>query len=309
MKLHRNAKSTPASRVLLVRRVLFEGWRQATAAEGAGVSVRTVAKWVRRFREGGVAALEDGSSRPGAPPHQTPPLAVGLIRWLREQHGLPAWAIGMALRMPRSTVSAWLRRMGLSRPPAAPRVPVQRYEWPAAGDLLHVDIKPLGRIGCVGHRIHGDRRRATPGVGWEYVHVAVDDHSRIAYVEVLADQLGPTCGAFLQRAVTWFAARGITVRRVLSDNGSGYVSRIFRTTCHALAIEHRRTRPYTPRTNGKAERFIQTLLREWAYAVPYATSLERRRQLRRYLVYYNHDRPHASLNYQTPWVRIITSAA
>ncbi len=125
--------------------------------------------------------------------HQTPALAVALIRWLRQEHGLPAWGIAMGLRMPRSTVSAWLRRLGLNRPAPAPTVPVQRYEWPATGDLLHVDIKPLGRIGQIGHRIHGDRRRASPGIGWEYVHVAVDDHSRIAYVEVLADQLGPTC--------------------------------------------------------------------------------------------------------------------
>lgn len=308
MKLHRNAKSTPASRLALVQKVLVEGRSQAETAEGFGVSVRTVAKWVRRFRTGGLTALEDGSSRPGVPAHQTPALAVSLIRWLREQHALPAWAIAMALRMPRSTVSAWLRRLGLHRPPAAPKVPVQRYEWPAAGDLLHVDIKPLGRIGQVGHRIHGDRRRATRGIGWEYVHVAVDDHSRIAYVEVLADQLGSTCGAFLRRAVAWFAARGITVRRVLSDNGSGYVSRAFRAACDTLRIQHRRTRAYTPRTNGKAERFIQTLLREWAYAIPYATSADRTRHLRRYLTYYNHHRPHASLNYGVPWTRL-TSAA
>jgi len=308
MKLHRNAKSTPASRLLLVRRVVFEGWSYVAAAQAFGVSVRTVAKWVGRFRHGGVAALEDASSRPGPPSHQTPPAAVSLIRWLRERHGLPAWAIGRALGLPRSTVSAWLRRLGLNRPAAAPPVPVQRYEWPRPGDLLHLDIKPLGRIGGIGHRIHGDRRRAWRGIGWEYVHVAVDDHSRVAYVEVLPDQLGPTCAAFLRRAVAWWAARGIAVRRVMSDNGSGYVSRVFRTTCAALGARHLRTRPYTPRTNGKAERFIQTLLREWAYVAPYASSRERRRQLRPYLRYYNRQRPHASLTYQAPWSRL-TSAA
>ena len=308
MKLHRNAKSTPASRLLLVRRVLFEGWSYAQAAEGFAVSVRTVAKWVRRFRDGGLAALEDASSRPGAPPHQTPPGAIALIRLLRERHALPAWAIGRALHIPRSTVSAWLRRLGLNRPPAAPPAPVQRYEWPRPGDLLHVDIKPLGRIGQIGHRIHGDRRRATPGIGWEYVHVAVDDHSRLAYVEVLGDQLGITCAAFLQRAVAWLQARGITTRRVMSDNGSGYVSRAWRTACEVLGLRHLRTRAYTPRTNGKAERFIQTLLREWAYAEPYASSQIRRAKLRPYLHYYNRQRPHASLGYAAPWSRL-TSAA
>jgi transposase len=210
MKLHRNAKSTPSSRLLMVRRVLVEGWSYAAAAEGFAVSIRTVAKWVRRFKEAGIVGLEDGSSRPGAPPHQTPPGAVALIRILREQHGLPAWAIGQALRLPRSTVSAWLRRLGLSRPPAAPPAPIQRYEWPQPGDLLHIDIKPLGRIDGVGHRIHGDRRRRARGVGWEYVHVAVDDHSRLAFVQVLADQLGPTCAAFLHRAVAWFRPAGFS---------------------------------------------------------------------------------------------------
>jgi transposase InsO family protein len=308
MKLHRNAKSTPTSRLLLVRRVLFEGWSYAQAAEGFAVSVRTVAKWVRRFNEGGVAALEDASSRPGAAPHQTSPGAVALIRLLRERHALPAWAIGRALRIPRSTVSAWLRRLGLNRPAPAPPVPVQRYEWPRPGDLLHVDIKPLGRIGQIGHRIHGDRRRATPGIGWEYVHVAVDDHSRLAYVEVLADQLGTTCAAFLQRAVRWLQAHGITTRRVMSDNGSGYVSRAWRMACETLGLRHLRTRAYTPRTNGKAERFIQTLLREWAYVEPYPSSQIRRAKLRLYLHYYNRHRPHASLAYEAPWSRL-TSAA
>jgi transposase InsO family protein len=308
MKLHRNAKTTPSSRLLLVRRVLFEGWSYPAAAEGAGVSVRTVAKWVKRFRSAGIAGLEDASSRPGAPAHQTPPWAVTLIQWLREQHGLPAWAIGRALRIPRSTVSVWLRRLGLNRRPVAPPVPIQRYEWPAPGDMIHVDIKPLGRIGCIGHRIHGDRRRASPGIGWEYVHVAVDDHSRIAYVEILADQLGTTCAAFLTRAVAWFGTQGIRVRRILSDNGGGYRSRAFRATCDTLDARHRRTRPYTPRTNGKAERFIQTLLREWAYAVPYATSAERCRALRSFLAYYNRRRPHASLKYEPPWSRLRSAA-
>jgi len=308
MKLHRNAKSTPSSRLLLVRRVLFEGWSYPAAAEGAGVSERTVAKWVRRFRQAGIAGLEDASSRPGAPAHQTPPWAVTLIQWLREQHGLPAWAIGHALRIPRSTVTVWLRRLGLNRPPVAPAVPIHRYEWPRPGDMIHVDIKPLGRLGGVGHRIHGDRRRASPGVGWEYVHVAVDDHSRVAYVEVLENQLGPTCAAFLQRAVAWFGSRGIRVRRVLSDNGSGYVSGAFRTACDRLHVRHRRTRAYTPRTNGKAERFIQTLLREWAYAVAYTTSADRGRALRPFMAYYNRRRPHASLKYEPPWSRLRSAA-
>ena len=308
MKLHRNAKSTPSSRLHMVRRVVFEGCSYAQVAEGFAVSIRTVAKWVRRFREGGVMALEDGSSRPGVPPHQTPAGVVALIQLLREQHGLPAWAIGRALGIPRSTVGAWLRRLALNRLPAPPPVPVQRYEWPHPGDLLHVDIKPVGRIGCVGHRIHGDRRQRTRGLGWEYVHVAIDDHSRLAYVEVLADQRGHTCAAFLARAVAWLQAQRITVRRVLSDNGSGYVSRAFRAACHALHLRHLRTRAYTPRTNGKAERFIQTLLREWAYIEPYASSRIRRLKLRPYLQYYNRQRPHASLNYQAPWSRL-TSAA
>ncbi len=287
---------------------LFEGWSRPAVAQAAGLSERTVAKWVQRFRDAGVAGLEDGSSRPGAPAHQTAPWVVTLIQWLREQHGLPAWAIGQALRVPRSTVATWLQRLGLNRRPVAPPVPIQRYEWPRPGDMIHVDIKPLGRIGCVGHRIHGDRRRASRGVGWEYVHVAVDDHSRVAYVEVLSDQLGPTCAAFLRRAVAWFRARGIRVRRVLSDNGSGYRSQVYRAVCDALLVRHRRTRPYTPRTNGKAERFIQTLLREWAYALAYSTSVERRRALRPFLAYYNRRRPHASLAYQPPWSRLRSAA-
>jgi transposase InsO family protein len=210
--------------------------------------------------------------------------------------------------MPRSTVGAWLRRLGLNRPPAAPPQPIQRYEWPQPGDLLHVDIKPLGRFRRVGHRIHGNPRQASPGAGWEYVHVAVDDHTRLAYVEVRADQVGTTCAAFLERAIHWFATHRITIRRVMSDNGSGYVSRAFRAVCAARALRHLRTRPYTPRTNSKAERFIQTLLREWAYVQPYDTSGRRRRALKPWLQYYNHERPHASLNYESPSSRIKSAA-
>ena len=194
--------------------------------------------------------------------------------------------------------------------PAADRAgsPYPALRVATTGDLLHIDIKPLGRIDGVGHRIHGDRRRRARGIGWEYVHVAVDDHSRLAFVQVLADQLGPTCAAFLDRAVAWFRARGIRVRRVMSDNGSGYVSRVFRQACAALRLRHLRTRAYTPRTNGKAERFIQTLLREWAYVTPYVSSRERRAQLQPYVRFYNRQRPHASLDYQAPWSRL-TSAA
>ena len=308
MKLHRNAKTTPTSRALLVRRVLFEGWSYTATAEAAGVSERTVIKWVGRFRAEGVAGLEDRSSRPGAPAHQTPAWAVTLVQWLREHYGLPAWAIGHALDLPRSTVSCWLRRLGLNRPPQTPPEPIQRYEWPHPGDMIHVDIKPLGRIAGVGHRIHGDRQQRHRGVGWEYVHVAVDDHSRVAYVEILADQGGASCAAFLTRAVAWFATQGIPVVRVLSDNGPGYLSGAFQAACAALGVRHRRTRIYTPRTNGKAERFIQTLLREWAYAVPYPSSAARQEALQAFLDYYNRRRPHASLNYDSPWSRLPSAA-
>ena len=308
MRIHRNAKTTPAARAALVHRVLHEDWTYAETAAAFAVSARTVAKWVRRFRVGGTAALEDASSRPGPAPHQTPARVVTQMRELRVAQGLPAWAIARTLGRPRSTVSAWLRRLGISRPPARPAVPVQRYEWPRPGDLLHVDIKPLAQIRAVGHRVHGDRRRTVRGAGWEYVHVAVDDHSRVAFVEVLPDQRGDTCAAFLQRSVAWFAGRQITVRRVMSDNGSGYVSRRFTAMCQTLGLRHLRTRPYTPRTNGKAERFIQTLLREWAYIAAYPSSANRRTQLRHFLRFYNRRRPHASLDYLAPWSRLPSAA-
>lgn len=304
MKLHRNARTTPVSRAQLVARVIAAGWTYQQAADGNGVSRRTVAKWVRRFREQGLAGLEDRSSRPRRSPRITAASQIARIRRLREREQWPAWAISRTVGVPRSTVSAWLRRLGLQRVRRAAPVPVQRYEWPAVGDLLHVDIKPLGRFRQAGHRMHGDRRRTSRGAGWEYVHVAVDDHSRLAYVEVLADQLGSTCAAFLHRAVRWLAAHGATVRRVMSDNGSGYVSRAFRAACEALGLRHLRTRAYTPRTNGKAERFIQTLLRAWAYGAAYRTSLDRRRALRPWLRFYNRQRPHASLNYAAPWSRL-----
>ena len=175
---------------------------------------------------------------------------VTFIRQLREQHGLPVWAMARALRLPRSTGGAWLR---LNRLPGLPPVPIQRYEWPHPGDLLHMDIKPLGRFRRVGHRIHGNPRQTSPGAGWEYVHVAVDDHTRLAYVELLGDQTGTTCAAFWDRAVAWYAARQITVHRVMSDNGNGDVCRRFQAACHGHALRHLRTRPYTPRTNDKAD--------------------------------------------------------
>jgi transposase InsO family protein len=304
MRIHRNAKTTPAARAAIVRRTLEEGWSNAATAAAFAVSARTVAKWVQRDRAGGRAARADRSSRPGPAPHQTPARVVTRIKQLRVQHGLPAWAMAHAVGRPRSTVSAWRRRLGLSRPPAVPKVPVRRYAWAQPGDWLHVDIKPLARIRAVGHRMHGARRRTSRGAGWEYVHVAIDDHSRGAYVAGRADQTGATCAACLTRRVAWFAARALAVRRVMSDNGSGYVSRRFRAACPELSLRHLRTRPYTPRTNGTAERFIQTLLREWAYTVPYPSSQRRTRQLASFLRYDNRRRPHASLDYHAPWSRL-----
>ena len=302
MQLHANAKTTPNARALLIRRVMDDGWTYADAAQAAGVSVRTVAKWTRRYRLEGLAGLRDRRARPHRSPSVTPPRTISAIVRLR-QLGLPAWQIARRVGRPRSTVSVILRRVGLGRL-TEPRPPVQRYEWPHAGDLLHLDIKPLGRIHGIGHRIHGQRRFRARGIGWEYVHVAIDDATRVAYAEVLPRQCGQTTADFLARAVAWFRRQGVRIQRVMSDNGSGYIARPFRHACQVLGVRHLRTRPYTPRTNGKAERFIQTLQREWAYARAYRSSARRTTALVGWLAYYNRQRPHASLNYRAPWFRL-----
>ena len=209
--------------------------------------------------------------------------------------------------MARSTVSAVLVRLGLNRLKVLePKEPANRYEYARPGELLHLDTKKLARIKAIGHRIHGDRQRKLRNVGWEFAHVAIDDHSRVAYVEVLEDEKGPTAAGFLDRAVRWFAGLGVRVERVLSDNGSCY-KRVFDDACEQLGIRHLKTRPYRPRTNGKAERFIQTILREWAYAKPYTTSGWRRRALDPWLRYYNLVRPHGSLDALPPMTRILRS--
>ena len=307
MKLHRNAKTTPKMRQLLIDRVVRQGWSQGAAAEAAGVSVRTVAKWLRRARQGDVA-LDDRSSRPHRQPRRLDVARTAAIIAVRQQRAT-AWEISRRVGVPRSTVTRVLQRAGLHRVSQLDAPPViQRYEWPHAGDLLHLDIKPLGRIRGVGHRIHGDRRRRARGIGYEYVHVAIDDATRVAYVEVRRSQRRRACTAFLQNALRWFRRRGVTVRRVLTDNGSGYRSRRFAGACRTWHLRHKFTRPYTPRTNGKAERFIQTLLREWAYRQPFLTSARRTAALTPYLRFYNHQRPHASLGRRSPWMRFQEAA-
>jgi transposase InsO family protein len=303
VKLHPNAKTTPHMRALLVHRVRTLHWPVATAAAAAGVALRTAYKWLARHRYGGVPALDDRSSQPHRQPRRTSAALVGAIVAARHER-LTAWAIAVRLQVPRSTVASILARLGLNRLASlAPAAPVTRYERARPGELVHLDIKPLVRILRVGHRIHGDRRTKVAGAGWEYVHVAVDDHSRAAYVEVLAEQTGATTTGFLQRTIQWFARRGVVVQRVLTDNGSAYMSRRFQQSAARAGVRLTRTRPYRPQTNGKAERFIQTLIRGWAYAVPYASSWRRTRALRPWLRHYNLERPHAALGYQPPCVR------
>ena len=302
MTLHRNAKTTPTMRALIVQRIRQDQWPPPEAAAAAGVSVRTTYKWLRRHRLGGRPALEDASSRPHHLPRRTPPETVAAIVAARHERRT-AWEIATRLHVPRSTVAAVLVRVGLNRlARLTPPPPVQRYERTRPGELVHLDIKPLGRILRVGHRIQ-PHQRSSVGAGWEYVHVAVDDYSRAAYVEVLPDQTGATTAAFLRRTLGWFARRGITVACVLTDNGSGYISRRFRAAAARSRVRLTRTRPYRPQTNGKAERFIQTLIRGWAYAVPYPSSWRRTRALRPWLRHYNVERPHAALGYQPPCVR------
>lgn len=305
MNLHKNAKTCPKSRALMVSRVLDEGRRVTVVAEEFGVCRNTVYKWIRRYCQGGNANLEDGSSTPHVLHHRLGQDWVALIVELRREYQLTALRIARQLKLSRSTVAAVLQREGLSQlKRLGPKEPVRRYEHDAPGDLLHVDIKKLGRFWRAGHRVTGNRTQDSQGAGWEYVHVCVDDYSRVAYVEVLPDERKESAVAFLERATCWFRRFGITIKRVLTDNGSCYRSALWRHTCQRLGIKVKRTRPYRPQTNGKAERFIQTLLREWAYGRVYATSLERKLVLSTYLMHYNQHREHGSLKGHTPITRM-----
>ncbi len=303
MELHNNARSCPASRALLIHRIMG-GMPVTRAAEAAGVSKRTAFKWKKRYLEAGEAALVDRSSRPWRLPRQAHPERVeAALRLRRRRFTGPQIAARVGLSA--ATVARILSRHGLSRLKSLePKEPIIRYQRDRPGELVHIDIKKLGRIGRIGHRIHGDRTSRVRGIGWEFVHVAIDDASRLAYVEVLPNERSPASTAFLRRSVAWFQSRGVHVQAVMSDNGSCYVSHMFNATCKKLQLRHLRTRPYRPCTNGKAERFIQTLLREWAYKRPYLTSIQRTDRLPRYLNYYNLRRPHAALNKRSPAQRL-----
>jgi transposase InsO family protein len=303
MKLHRNAKTCPQSRALMGRRVLEEGWSLTMAAEAAGVSERTARKWVRRARAG--ESLEDRSSTPKRSPRRTPKRIVDAIAALRRLR-LTGAEIAEVLQLCRSTVSLWLKRIGLGRRSRLePPEPPNRYERRQAGELVHVDIKRLGRIGRPGKRMLGHGPGIHPrGFGWEAVHVCVDDASRLAYVEVLADEHGDTAAGFLRRAALWFKHQGVVLERVMSDNGSCYRSHAHARACRELGLRHLRTRPYRPRTNGKAERFIQTLANEWAYGRIYGSSAERTEALPLWLDRYNFRRPHGSLGKKAPATRV-----
>jgi transposase len=297
MEVHANAPLSPIGRRRVVDRVVVEGWSVAVAAEAAGVSERTVYRWLARFRCHGQQGLVDRRSVPGRIPHKTSAERVSAICKLRQLR-LTAAEIAEQLRMPLSTVSAVLRREGLGkRSRLEPPEPVNRYERSAAGELIHIDIKKLGRIeGGPGKRITGRRSRwrgktdaagvRRQRIGWEYLHVAIDDYSRLAYAEVLDNEKASTAIAFLHRAVAFFAGHGICVERVMTDNGSAYISHAHAIACRELDIRHLRTRPYRPRTNGKAERLIQTMLQRWAYARAYSSSAERAATLKAWLDHY-----------------------
>lgn len=298
---HQNARMTPLGRAEMVRRIVEEGRPVAEVAAGFGVSERTARKWLSRYRAEGAAGLENRSCRPRLVANRTLDPWIDLMERLRRAYRLTAEEIATKLHLARSTVAAWLKRRGLGRLRSLEMpAPVRRYQRQRPGELIHLDIKKLARFSQVGHRITGNRRGASEGVGYDFFHVAIDDATRLAYVEVLPDERRGSTTGFLIRALRWFRARGIRVERVMTDNGSGYVAGLFRKALRLLCIRHIRTRPYTPKTNGKAERFIQTLMREWAYAIPFRSSHSRAADLQRWLTWYNQHRPHASLSRRSP---------
>lgn len=300
MNIHKNAKLTPASRAQLIKRVLEDGEQVCSVAEGIGISRPTVYKWIKRFLREGEAGLADRSSRPHRMPRQTSEEVVRRIVRLRFRRW-PSTRIARQLGMAISTVGAVLRRLGLNRlSRLEPRRPTVRYEMKRPGELLHLDTKKLVRFDGVGHRIHGDRRRQSRGAGWEILHVCIDDATRLVYQEMLPDEKGVTATAFLRRAAAWFRGHGVPVERVMTDNGSCYRSKRFKKAVKGLGAKHIRTRPYRPQTNGKAERYIQTALREWAYAHAYPNSRARAAALKPFTQYYNSERPHWGIRGRSP---------
>ena len=306
MRLHGNARLTPFQRALLCTRVREEGWTVEEAADAAGCSERTAYRWLARHDAG--EPMTDRSSAPGRVPGRTPQSTQDVVEQLRRLRWTSTRIAG-ELGLPTSTVCALLVRLGLNRlSRLEPPEPPNRYCRRHPGELIHIDIKKLGRFDSPGHRVTGKRvgYARNRSAGWEYCHVAVDDTSRLAYVEVLDDEKGPTCVGFLRRAVAFFNAQGIAVERVMTDNGTGYRSNVHAAAVTQLGIKHLRTRPYRPRTNGKAERFIQTLQVEWAYAASYQDHIHRRRALLSWLEYYNCRRPHSALGHKPPVSRIKT---
>ena len=306
MDIHKNARLTPHSRAELVRRVLEEDQTRAAVANAFGVCLKTVNKWVKRFREEGAEGLSDRSSRPHKLRQLTPQPVIKRIEELRRLHWTGqqiADQVGVSL----ATVCRVLKDLGLNKLKALePATPVRRYERKAPGEMIHIDIKKLGKFSRTGHRIIGKQkgRSGSRGSGWEFVHVCIDDHSRLAFTQILPDERKTSAVAFLKAAVAYYEGFGITVERVMTDNGACYKSTDFAKACEQLKIKHIRTKPYTPRTNGKAERFIQTALREWAYAQAYQTSDQRAQELPIWLHRYNWHRPHSSLRYKTPSSRL-----
>jgi transposase InsO family protein len=305
MNLHANAALSLNARRRLVARVVDEGWSLTSAARAAEVSDHTARKWVDRWRADGDAGLLDRSSAPRRQPAATPAErveAIAALRRVRMTGAEIAECLGMAI----STVQGILTRIGLGKlSRLEPPEPPNRYERARPGELIHIDVKKLVKIGNgAGHRATGKRTSHARGIGWEFVHVCVDDATRLAYVEVLKDEKATTCIAFLRRAIRHYAAHGITVEQLMTDNGSSYRSKLHQIACRTLGIKHLRTRPYRPRTNGKAERFIRTMLGGWAYGAIYRNSAERTRALDGWLWTYNHRRPHGSLSHQPPISRL-----
>jgi transposase InsO family protein len=305
MNVHKNARLTPRGRERIVE-LVASGQTPKAVSEAVGVCPRTVRKWADRYRREGLSGLQDRSSRPRRLHQPTPQAVVEKIEQLRRQR----WTgkqIAAETGVSPATVSRVLRRLGLHKLSALELEPVRRYERENPGELIHIDIKKLGRIGSVGHRITGRRPGVVNrhlGIGWEFVHVCIDDASRIAFSRVMKDERKASAVAFLKAALAYYASLGVKVERVMTDNGSCYRSRAFAKACKKLGLKHIFTKPYTPKTNGKAERFIQTSLREWAYARAYNTSDERTAELPRWLHRYNWHRPHGSIGSKPPISRL-----